>query len=78
MTVTVAVTCAACTSLVHQEWNPRESVGIHGTGHWIPCCPQVCTGVMLYGYPMIKKLCGGLQEFMQKHDFKSIAEFKGG
>ncbi|GAB4819468.1 hypothetical protein N2152v2_006514 [Parachlorella kessleri] len=38
---------------------------------------QVCTGVMLYGYPMIKKLCGGLQEFMQKHDFKNIAEFKG-
>jgi hypothetical protein len=22
---------------------------------------QVCTGVMLYGYPVIKKLCGGLQ-----------------
>lgn len=24
-------------------------------------CLQVCTGVMLYGYPLIKKLCGGLQ-----------------
>ena len=22
---------------------------------------QVCTGVMLHGYPLIKKLCGGLQ-----------------
>lgn len=38
---------------------------------------QVCTGVMLHGYPLVKKLCGGLQEFMQKHDFQSLAEFKG-
>lgn len=22
---------------------------------------QVCTGVMLHGYPLVKKLCGGLQ-----------------
>ncbi|KAG2443647.1 hypothetical protein HXX76_001996 [Chlamydomonas incerta] len=38
---------------------------------------QVCTGVMIHGYPVVKNLCGGLQKFMQKHDFKSIAEFKG-
>lgn len=38
---------------------------------------QVCTGVMLYGYPVIKKLCGGLQAFMQQHDFSSIDEFRG-
>ena len=23
--------------------------------------PQVCTGVMLHGYGMVSKLCGGLQ-----------------
>ena len=39
---------------------------------------QVCTGVMLHGYPMIKQLCGGLQEFMGKHGFTSVAEFTGG
>ena len=22
---------------------------------------QVCTGVMLHGYPLVKQLCGGLQ-----------------
>lgn len=38
---------------------------------------QVCSGIMMHGYPMIKKLCGGLQGFMQKHGFNSIAEFKG-
>ena len=30
----------------------------------VPMCHaalQVCTGVMLHGYPLIKKLCGGLQ-----------------
>ena len=38
---------------------------------------QVCTGIMLHGYPLVKTLCGGLQEFMEEHDFKSIDEFKG-
>nr|QKY14976.1 dihydropyrimidine dehydrogenase [NADP(+)] (DPYD) [Polytomella parva] len=38
---------------------------------------QVCTGVMIHGYPLVKNLCAGLQDFMRKHDFKSIAEFKG-
>ena len=38
---------------------------------------QVCTGVMVHGYPVIKKLCGGLQEFMAEHDFKSVEEFRG-
>jgi dihydropyrimidine dehydrogenase (NADP+) len=38
---------------------------------------QVCSGIMMHGYPMIKKLCGGLQAFMQQHDFKTISEIKG-
>lgn len=32
---------------------------------------------MVHGYPVVKQLCGGLQQFMLKHNFKSIAEFKG-
>ena len=27
---------------------------------------QVCTGVMIHGYPVVKNLCGGLQRFMTK------------
>ncbi|KAG7673312.1 hypothetical protein Ndes2526B_g03251 [Nannochloris sp. 'desiccata'] len=38
---------------------------------------QVCSGIMMHGYPMIKKLCGGLQGFMQQHGFNSVSEFKG-
>ena len=40
-------------------------------------CPQVCTGVMLHGYGLVKPLCQQLQAFMQRHGFKSLAEFKG-
>ena len=38
---------------------------------------QVCTGVMLHGYPLVKNLCGGLQEFMKKHNFESVEDFRG-
>eukprot|EP00892_Ulva_mutabilis_P008298 jgi/Ulvmu1/5840/UM025_0099.1 len=38
---------------------------------------QVCTGVMLHGYPLVKHLCGGLQEFMSSHNFESIEDFRG-
>ncbi|GAX76474.1 hypothetical protein CEUSTIGMA_g3919.t1 [Chlamydomonas eustigma] len=38
---------------------------------------QVCTGVMIHGYEVAGNLCGGLQQFMQKHGFNSISEFKG-
>ena len=32
---------------------------------------------MLHGYPLVQRLCGGLQAFMQQHSFNTIAEFKG-
>ncbi|KAK4436803.1 Dihydropyrimidine dehydrogenase (NADP(+)), chloroplastic [Sesamum alatum] len=38
---------------------------------------QVCTGVMMHGYGLVKKLCSELQEFMKKHNFSSIEEFRG-
>eukprot|EP01025_Chloroclados_australasicus_P051546 TRINITY_DN6003_c0_g1_i2.p1 TRINITY_DN6003_c0_g1~~TRINITY_DN6003_c0_g1_i2.p1 ORF type:complete len:231 (-),score=31.29 TRINITY_DN6003_c0_g1_i2:247-939(-) len=38
---------------------------------------QVCTGVMVHGYPMVQNLCGGLQKFMASHEFKSVEEFRG-
>lgn len=38
---------------------------------------QVCTGVMIHGYPLVKKLCAELQDFMRQHNFSSIEEFRG-
>ncbi|KAJ8648439.1 hypothetical protein MRB53_001462 [Persea americana] len=38
---------------------------------------QVCTGVMMHGYGVVKKLCDELKEFMRKHDFSSIEDFRG-
>ncbi|KAL2652893.1 hypothetical protein R1flu_021021 [Riccia fluitans] len=38
---------------------------------------QVCTGVMMHGYPLVKKLCSELQSFMSKHGFTSVEDFRG-
>lgn len=38
---------------------------------------QVCTGVMMHGYGLVKKLCAELQDFMTMHNFSSIEDFRG-
>jgi isopentenyl diphosphate isomerase/L-lactate dehydrogenase-like FMN-dependent dehydrogenase len=38
---------------------------------------QVCTGVMIHGYSVVKELCRGLSAFMDQHGFKSIEDFRG-
>ncbi|CAH9095016.1 unnamed protein product [Cuscuta europaea] len=38
---------------------------------------QVCTGVMMHGYGLVKKLSSELRDFMKKHKFSSIQQFKG-
>jgi dihydropyrimidine dehydrogenase (NADP+)/dihydropyrimidine dehydrogenase (NAD+) subunit PreA len=38
---------------------------------------QVCTGVMKFGYEMVKPMCDELLAFMAKHNFKTLADFKG-
>lgn len=38
---------------------------------------QVCSGVMMHGYPMVKNMIQELSEFMHKHSFVSVSEFKG-
>ncbi|MDA1008592.1 MAG: NAD-dependent dihydropyrimidine dehydrogenase subunit PreA [Planctomycetota bacterium] len=38
---------------------------------------QVCTGVMIHGYELVKTLCEGLNAFMERHNFNSIEEFRG-
>ncbi|XP_059304250.1 dihydropyrimidine dehydrogenase (NADP(+)), chloroplastic [Lycium ferocissimum] len=38
---------------------------------------QVCTGVMMHGYGLVKTLCSELKDFMRKHNFSSIEDFRG-
>ncbi|XP_078444402.1 pyrimidine 1 [Wolffia australiana] len=38
---------------------------------------QVCTGVMMHGYGVVKKLCAELEDFMRMHNFSSIEDFRG-
>jgi dihydropyrimidine dehydrogenase (NADP+)/dihydropyrimidine dehydrogenase (NAD+) subunit PreA len=38
---------------------------------------QVCTGVMKFGYDMVKRMCDELLGFMEKHKFETLADFKG-
>ena len=38
---------------------------------------QVCTGVMKFGYECVKPMCEQLLAFMEKHQFESLADFKG-
>src|ERR1041385_8129 len=38
---------------------------------------QVCTGVMKFGYEMVKPMCDELLAFMAKHKFETLADFRG-
>jgi dihydroorotate dehydrogenase subfamily 1 len=38
---------------------------------------QVCTGVMIHGYKMVKDMCAQLSAFMDRKGFKTIPEFRG-
>ena len=38
---------------------------------------QVCTGVMKFGYDLVKRMCDELLAFMAKHNFETLADFKG-
>lgn len=38
---------------------------------------QVCTGVMKFGYRIVKDMCEELLAFMEKHGFETLDDFKG-
>ncbi|MFT4592750.1 MAG: dihydroorotate dehydrogenase subfamily 1 [Phycisphaerales bacterium] len=38
---------------------------------------QVCTGVMIHGYSMVKELNESLLAFMEKHNFETLDDFRG-
>jgi len=38
---------------------------------------QVCTGLMIHGYGMVKDMCDSLLAFMDQHGFDTIDDFRG-
>jgi dihydropyrimidine dehydrogenase (NADP+)/dihydropyrimidine dehydrogenase (NAD+) subunit PreA len=38
---------------------------------------QVCTGVMKFGYHIVREMCNELLAFMEKHKFERLSDFKG-
>ncbi|KAJ6881713.1 Dihydropyrimidine dehydrogenase (NADP(+)) [Populus alba x Populus x berolinensis] len=38
---------------------------------------EVCTGVMMHGYGLVKKLREELKDFMKMHNFSSVEDFRG-
>ena len=78
--------CMEIATLIRKQFPDRTLSGIGGveTGQDAAefillgsDCVQVCTGVMKFGYPMVKQLCDELAQFMDEHNFNSIADFKG-
>lgn len=75
-----------CARLIRAEFPGRSLSGIGGVETGEDAAQflllgadtvQVCTGVMIHGYKLAKELCAGLSAFMDRHGFKSIADFKG-
>jgi len=79
-----------CARMIRNEWAPpRSEPSISGIGgietgedaaQFILLganTVQVCTGVMIHGYALIKEICRGLSAFMDRHGFKTIEDFRG-
>lgn len=75
-----------CARLIRSEFPGRSLSGIGGVESGDDAAQfillgantvQVCTGVMINGYSLAKDLCNGLSAFMDKHNFKTIDDFRG-
>jgi dihydroorotate dehydrogenase subfamily 1 len=78
--------CMELATMMENEFPGRSLSGIGGveTGEdaaqfiLLGCnTVQVCTGVMKYGYEMVKPLGDQLLAFMEKHKFEILADFRG-
>jgi dihydropyrimidine dehydrogenase (NADP+)/dihydropyrimidine dehydrogenase (NAD+) subunit PreA len=78
--------CMEVAQVINREFSGRTLSGIGGveTGNdaaqfiLLGCdTVQVCTGVMKYGYEIVKPMQEQLLAFMEKHKFDRIEEFKG-
>ena len=78
--------CMEIAKVIKNEFPGRTLSGIGGieTGNdaaqfiLLGCdTVQVCTGVMKFGYPIVKQMCEELLAFMEKHKFEKLEDFKG-
>jgi dihydropyrimidine dehydrogenase (NADP+)/dihydropyrimidine dehydrogenase (NAD+) subunit PreA len=78
--------CMEIAKVIQSEFPGRTLSGIGGieTGNdaaqfiLLGCdTVQVCTGVMKFGYPIIREMKEQLLAFMEKHKFERLADFKG-
>jgi dihydroorotate dehydrogenase len=75
-----------CAKLVEREFAGRSLSAIGGVesgedaaGYLLlgANTVQVCTGVMIHGYGLVRELVRGLEAFMDAHSFGTIDEFRG-
>jgi dihydroorotate dehydrogenase subfamily 1 len=78
--------CMEIAKVIQNEFPGRTLSGIGGieTGNdaaqfiLLGCdTVQVCTGVMKFGYPIVREMKEQLLAFMEKHKFETLADFKG-
>ena len=78
--------CMEIARVIQNEFPERSLSGIGGieTGKdaaqfiLLGCdTVQVCTGVMKFGYPVVKQMCDELLAFMEKHKFEKLEDVKG-
>lgn len=78
--------CMEIATLVRSEFPGRSVSGLGGIESGRDAAEflllgcdtvQVCTGVMKFGYGLVKKLCEELLGFMETHGFDTLEDFKG-
>jgi dihydropyrimidine dehydrogenase (NADP+)/dihydropyrimidine dehydrogenase (NAD+) subunit PreA len=78
--------CMEIAKVIKAEFPDRTLSGIGGieTGNdaaqfiLLGCdTVQVCTGVMKFGYPIVRQMQEQLLAFMEKHKFERLSDFKG-
>lgn len=78
--------CMEIATLIRKEFPGRTLSGMGGVETGADAAQfillgsdtvQVCTGVMKFGYGMVKDLCEGLLSFMESKGFETLDDFKG-
>jgi hypothetical protein len=78
--------CMELATMIRNEFPDRSLSGIGGVETGEDAAQfilvgantvQVCTGVMKFGYELVKPLCEGLLAFMEKHKFETLNAFRG-
>jgi dihydropyrimidine dehydrogenase (NADP+)/dihydropyrimidine dehydrogenase (NAD+) subunit PreA len=78
--------CMEIATLIRKEFPGRTLSGMGGVETGADAAQfillgsdtvQVCTGVMKFGYGMVKDLCEGLLSFMDGKGFETLDDFKG-